>query len=400
MNQNRPIIFSLACVVCVLLTGFAGAQLEKEAKPKQAQAPAPIENNVLDDAQWKQVDQSVERGLAWLASQQKPDGSFPSLDAGQPGVSSFVLMAFIAKGKSPAVGKYSKTLIRAIDFIVSKQKSNGLIAALAPDAAPISRKRVQPNNYDSCAISYNHAISALALAEAYGQCDEAQAKKLTGVIKKAIAATGEMQDWEAPRRLEEGGWKYISDDPNDGSDLSATALQLMFLRSAKNAGFEVPKQSIDRAMVFIERCYNEKSDVFVYNPYLKNTESRAMAGAGVVAMSHGGKHQTKKAQKSGDWILTRDFTDYNADESINGWDWQPDRYHYGVFHCTQAMYLLGGKHWTQFFPPVVETLLANQQDDGSWPPEKYDKRYGNCYSTSLCVLSLSVPDQLLPIFQR
>ena len=106
------------------------------------------------------------------------------------------------------------------------------------------------------------------------------------------------------------------------------------------------------------------------------------------------------AQRSGDWLLTRDFTKYNADKPAGGLSWQPDRYHYGVFHGTQAMYELGGRYWKKFYPPVVETLLANQQSDGAWSVETYDKRYGNCYTTSLSILALSVPNQMLPIFQR
>ena len=64
------------------------------------------------------------------------------------------------------------------------------------------------------------------------------------------------------------------------------------------------------------------------------------------------------------------------------------------------MYQLGGKYWEKFFPTLVKALLANQKADGSWPPEKKEKQYGNCYSTALCILSLSVPNQMLPIFQR
>jgi hypothetical protein len=66
------------------------------------------------------------------------------------------------------------------------------------------------------------------------------------------------------------------------------------------------------------------------------------------------------------------------------------------------MYQLGGKYWQAFFPPVVETLLANQQPDGSWPAENhhYDGRYGNAYTTALVLLTLGAPNQLLPIYQR
>lgn len=32
--------------------------------------------DVLSDDQWRLIDSLVERGLAWLAKQQQPDGSF------------------------------------------------------------------------------------------------------------------------------------------------------------------------------------------------------------------------------------------------------------------------------------------------------------------------------------
>jgi len=395
MSEKHPISFAFACVACILFAGFANAQLEKDPK----QIAAPIDHNVLSVDQWKKVDQSVERGLAWLASEQQDDGSFRCIDSGQPAVTGLCLMAFLASGESPTDGRYSKTLTQAIDYIVSHQKRNGLIAALAPNSVPISREPVH-EIYASCAITYNHAISSLALSEAYGQCDEAQAKKLSGAIEKAVSATLKMQAWAIRRPVEGGGWKYITKAFDEDSDLSATAWQLMFLRSAKNAGFDVPKENIDQAMDYVERCYNEETEVFVYQPKFLKTESRAMAGAGIVAMAHGGRHNSEKALKSGDWILTRDFTKYNADKAINGWTWQPDRFHYGVFHCSQAMYQLGGKYWKGFYPPVVETLLANQNEEGSWATEPHDKIYGNCYTTSLCILSLSVPNQLLPMFQR
>jgi hypothetical protein len=64
------------------------------------------------------------------------------------------------------------------------------------------------------------------------------------------------------------------------------------------------------------------------------------------------------------------------------------------------MYQLGGKYWDDFFPVLVDALLANQRADGSWPPDKHTPQFGNCYSTALCILSLTVHNQMLPIFQR
>ena len=390
MNKIPLIILVLAAAF-VSNNLFAQAQTERRATP---------DDSVLTKEQWKQLDASVKRGLEWLIAQQADNGSFKGIDAGQPAVTAFGLMAFLSTGESPVDGKYSKQLSKSIDYIASQQKPNGLIAVFANGASPISRKPEGEDLFTSNAITYNHAISALALSEAYGQCNEDQAKILNDVIEKAIAATIEMQNWKHKRKAEEGGWKYTANRYADDADLSATCWQLMFLRSARNAGFDVPAKNIERAVAFVERCFDKKQGVFLYTPPYKNAISRAMAGAGIVALAHGGKHDTEMAQRSGDWLLTRDFTKYNADKPAGGLSWQPDRYHYGVFHGTQAMYELGGRHWKKFYPPVVETLLANQQSDGAWSVETYDKRYGNCYTTSLSILALSVPNQMLPIFQR
>ena len=122
MNQHPAIVFAFACALCLGVAGLSSAQLETKTQPTPE--PAPIDNDLLDAEARKKIDQSVERGLAWLATQQQADGSFLSIESGQPAVTSFVLMAFLANGESPADGKYSAALSRAIDFIVSQQKKN------------------------------------------------------------------------------------------------------------------------------------------------------------------------------------------------------------------------------------------------------------------------------------
>ena len=353
---------------------------------------------VLKKAQWKQVDDSVKRGLAWLLSQQKEDGAFETIELGQPGVTSFCLMAFLAQGESPADGKYQQQLAAAVDFIADQQKRNGLIAASAPNTATVPRYAARAVGSSSV---YNHAISALALCEVYGQCKPEQTQRLTPVIEKAIAATLEMQQWGPKHEEDVGGWRYLDlRNRNEDSDLSIAGWHLTFLRSAKNAGFEVPDESIDAAVKYVENCFNKNRQVHAYIGRRRDACTRAMAGAGVLALAHAGKYGSKQTLASGEWILKHDFKNYNDDRPIYGAVQSEEQYHYACFLCTQAMFQLGGKFWEQFFPPLVDTLLANQQPDGAWPPETAEPQFGNCYSTSLCVLSLSVPNQILPIFQR
>jgi hypothetical protein len=110
------------------------------------------------------------------------------------------------------------------------------------------------------------------------------------------------------------------------------------------------------------------------------------------------------ATKSGDWLLQREFTTYARSDlqhtPFGQLPWLKDQYHYAAFTCSNAMYQLGGDYWKGFYPPVVKTLLANQKEDGSWPPETICPQFKNCYRTALSVLTFSIPDQLLPIFQR
>jgi hypothetical protein len=174
------------------------------------------------------------------------------------------------------------------------------------------------------------------------------------------------------------------------------------LRSARNAGFDVPKESIDAAVGYVRRTFSDRYCAFGYaagDHY--DFRSRGMAGAGILALAHAGHHDAPEAKRSGEWILRNGFDEYNQIDPFTQ-NYSNDRYHYGLFNCCQGMYQLGGQYWEQFFPRVVRTMLANQASDGSWPAESHfnDGKFGNAYTTALVVLSLGAPNQLLPIYQR
>jgi hypothetical protein len=224
---------------------------------------------------------------------------------------------------------------------------------------------------------------------------------MEAAIKKALAATLTMQRWPKDKDSDKGGWRYIDDRDQSDSDLSVTGWNLMFLRSARNAGFDVPKEAIDDAVAYIRRCYSQKYGTFEYWIDRMDGRTRGMAGAGILALAHAGYHNSTEAQSTGAWIRKQKFDPYN--ESIQFPATKVvDRYHYSLFNCCQGMYQLGGKYWQDFFPRVVPVLLANQQSDGSWPADSYriDARFGNSYTTALVVITLGAPNQLLPIFQR
>lgn len=369
--------------------------ISAQAQPLLEDQPA----EVLTASQWEEVNDSVERALVWLAAQQQPDGSFPTRMQGQPAVSSLCTMAFLAQGYVPGKGKYGSELKKALNYIASCQKQNGLLAVVGPNRTPISRN--VDHKIGTTAV-YNHAIAGLVLSESYAMSGGEATRTMGPVIDKALASTFSMQDWRKDRNIDEGGWRYLDSYDEYDSDLSITGWQLMFLRSAKNAGFDVEQQRIERAIGYVHRCFLKNEGTFSYKIERRNRASRGMAGAGILALAHSGFHHTDEARQAGDWILKSGFARYNEQGRVTGAKPRDDRYFYGLFTCSHAMYQLGGRHWQEFFPTTARVLMANQKSSGRWDAESNngDKIYGTAYTTAIGVLTLSSSNQLLPIFQR
>ena len=347
-----------------------------------------IRMEILKAAEWDQIDKSVDQGLKHLVKNQRPDGSFPAPDAAQPAVTSLGVMAILSSGHEPGQGPYAKSLNRAIDYVLSVQRSNGALAWSGQ--GPVNNQT----------IAYNHAISGLMLGEAYGMTAEGDNQKIRSAILKAVKYTRSLQTGSKRNRDDKGGWRYPEPwGPND-SDLSITSWQLMFYRSVKNAGFDVPVEYIDEAVGYVRRCFDEKEHTFVYalqqGPDSERYASGGVVGGGIIALAMAGEHRSDIVRQAGDWILAHPFTRYNRRNHPE------DRYHYSAFYCSQAMYQIGGQHWEKFYPEFTQVLLKNQNTDGSWDPESriHDRDIGNMYTTSLVVLALTPPYQMLPIYQR
>lgn len=340
------------------------------------------------------VEASVDRALAYLASQQLPDGTFPGPPAAQPAITSLCVMAFLSRGHQPGVGPYGDGLDRAIDHVLSCQADDGMF----------SLRKVERYHVDKGASHtgvYNHAIAGLMLSEAFGVTDAERAEKIRPAVAKALAFARSIQARRKRLPQDHGGWRYFyqlfNHTPSD-ADLSVTGWHLMFYRSAKNAEFEVPKEFIDDAMAYVERCHRPAEGTFVYALHGEQDvrHTRGMVGCGILSLAMGGRHRTEDARRAGDWVLRNPFDKYGETVGYR------DRFFYSAYYCSQAMFQLGGDYWKQFYPPLVATLLGSQRPNGSWPPEPEcgDRVFGDCYTTALSVLSLTPPFQLMPIYQR
>jgi len=350
--------------------------------------------DALSPAKWQEVEKSVDRGLAWIATQQAADGSFHTIPSGQPGVTGLCVLAFLSRGHQPGLGPYGAQLNKAVDFVLSCQMTNGLFSFETPELVHMDKAA-------SHTASYNHAIAGLMLCEVYGHVIGRREAQVKDGITRALQFTRELQARPKVNPSDVGGWRYLrlrqEPQPPD-SDLSVTAWQLMFLRSAKNAEFNVPQPFVDRAIEYVRRCWDGQRGMFSYVIYDETgtASSRGMTGAGVLCLSLAGQHDTPIARQAGNWLLAHPFRDYT--EMFGAYD----RFFYSAYYCSQAAAQLGGRYWEGIYPPLVASLLKCQASDGSWPeePGRGDGVFGGVYTSALSVLALTPPYQLLPIYQR
>ena len=381
-NNTRFLVFILALIAFV-------HRLPAQSANNQTSNGAPDAplSEAIDAATWKQVDSSIDKALTWLATGQRQtrDGSFVAPTSGQPGITGLTVMAFLSAGYLPGGGRYGRELDEAIDFVISCQRNDGLLAG-GPRGRNVTGKTAM----------YNHAIAGLMLSQAYGMVNRDRAEEIATVIPKALAFTRKRQTLPKSHSQEVGGWRYLYNSTPE-SDLSVTGWQMMFMRSAKNAGFDVPQQHIDDALKYVHACWDQDQGVFYYQRTPGSYRwSRGMCGVGIVCLAMGGEHQSSMAKRAGQFILQNSFHQYG--DRVGG----GERWFYSAYTCSQAMSQLGGDYWHRFYPTLVRTLLSTQHRNGSWPPEPHsgDSQFGNAYTTTLCVLAMTPPLQLLPLYQR
>ncbi len=239
---------------------------------------------------------------------------------------------------------------------------------------------------------YGHGITTLMLAEMLGMgADTEQDDLIRDKCRKAIQLILRAQ--KVPKgEHARGGWRYTPDDTQ--SDMSVTVWQVMALRAAKNAGIDVPKESIDDAVKYIKRLYDsegEKRGKVVPGGFGYQNKGRELSttAEGLLALQVCGEYEAPETLGAAERLSKEKL---RTDER-----W----FYYTTYYYAQGMYQRGGKYAEDGGKMVAETLLPLQSRDGSWEQGGGDGREaGKVYATSMAILSLAVKNHFLPIYQR
>jgi len=346
---------SIRCIASILLALF----LTRPAFAQSIGASQPVFEKYQP-----QIEDAVDRALAYLAANQGEDGTFNDSYGRSVGVVSLVGMSFLSAGYLPGTGEYGSNLQRCLSYVIDSQRSSGLL----------------DKGDSGHGLMYAHTIAALFLSECSGMVDPAMQDRLDPVLANATKLILEAQS-VVKNENHQGGWRYKADSRD--SDLSCSGWALMALRSAKLNGAPVPDEAIESAVKYVLRNPDPTEGRFGYTDPWGHSET--LTGCGVLCLELSGKHGTESLFRAGDYIFAnRLHIVNNAHE------------YYANYYNAQACFQLGGRYWTQYAEWMYSEYLAKQQSNGSWS----NGRNGGTYGTSMMVLSFTVPYRQLPIYQR
>jgi hypothetical protein len=305
-----------------------------------------------------EVETIYQRGLTWLAAAQSPEGVWKGANEGC-GVDGICLMSFLASGEDPNYGRHAATIRRAIRSMIRRQDEK---TGYLPDSM------------------YHHGFATLALCEAYGAVDEVllwegekPVRSLGQTLELAIrcAATSQKKNrW--------GGWRY-SPDATD-ADTSVTGAVLMGLLAARNAGLEVPDETVNAALEYLRRSTGKDGSV---------AYSGGFGGMG------GSMNLSAIAALVGAISKTKETEQYKAalQRLLENLEQRETNYpEYNRYYMAQALFQGDFAAWQKWNDAKVREFREMQKEDGSIG--------SGAYGTGMSLLALALNYRFLPIYER
>jgi prenyltransferase beta subunit len=318
------------------------------------------------------AQQAIDQGLAYLARSQTRDGSFGTGQyQGNIAVTSLAALAMMAGGHQPGRGMYGEVVTRALRYVLDQEDV----------AIPGYLRSRQGTSHGPM---YGHGFGTLFLAEVHGMVHDRDLRvRLRDTLKRAVKLIVDKQN-------SEGGWRYQPEKRD--ADISATICQIMALRAARNAGFFVPKTTVDRCIEYVKRC-QERDGGFRYMAQAGHP-AFARTAAGVVALFSAGVYKGPEVENGLKYLMNFKPVPNSFRRDVHSL-----HYFYGHYYAAQAMWTAGGQYWAEWYPAIRDELINHpdrQRNSGCW----FDQRICNDYGTAMACIILQIPNNYLPILQK
>ncbi|MEZ6184448.1 MAG: prenyltransferase/squalene oxidase repeat-containing protein [Planctomycetota bacterium] len=295
----------------------------------------------------------VPRALTWLAEQQARDGSWGKND--KLALTGMSGLALLASGSTPTRGPYAPNILRAVEFVLGTQTD----------------RRAFTHSSSGYSYIHNHGYALLFLTQCYGEGGELD-ERLAQAIRQGVKATvaSQFQNggfgyalYRKPGPAQSGMWE---DD-----EASTTVSQIQALRGARNAGFDVPRQALERAGDYIAKSQHS-SGGFVYS---------IAEGKIKVSLVEGSNSPTFAITAAAAAVLNALGT-YEGPALERGVEYMeaflpPSRrrerfFYYGHYYAAQVMAMRGGTRGRRWLDAIYAELAERQSSTGYWKADQDD----------------------------
>jgi hypothetical protein len=312
-----------------------------------------------------------DAGVRYLLKTQQPTGAWNDNQSG-PGVTGMAMMVLLASGEDPNHGPYRDAIRRALKNIIDTQ--NARTGFLGGGAG---------GGHDSM---YQHGFGMLALAEAYGVVDD---RGLNAA--RSIGAALELSVRSAVTSAKSnpyGAWRYGPDAKD--ADTSVSGAVLMGLLGARNAGIEVPDETIDKAIKYYASMTGPNGQLgYSGGP---GGGSDAVTSIGVLVTAIARQKALPQYAKAASYLKGRSL---GGDSGGEGYPT------YTRYYRAQALFQADVAAWEKWNAGLVKEMKSMQAKDGSF--SGFAGRgggFGGTVDTSLALLSLAVNYKFLPVYER
>jgi hypothetical protein len=331
----------------------------------------------------EQTEQAVTAALAWLASQQRPDGRWdPRMTGGgverselgqerrgaglrsDNGITGLALLAFLGAGHTTEKGEHREVVARGVEYLVRTQTSDGFLGGAAL-------------NFER---TYCHGMATLALAEALALSSD---ERLKPAVQRAVAYSVNAQS------RQDGGWRY---QPGESGDMSQFGWQVLALHSAELGGVFTPEQTREGMRRFLGASTRGNArGLGCYRP--GEGVSTTMTAEALLC-----RHLIEREidPRTVDEATSYLLQSLPSERAVNEYYW---------YYGTLAMYHVGGRPWRSWNERLTEVLISRQivagADAGAWPADGMWAGYGGkVFSTALSTLCLEVYYRYQPVYEK
>jgi len=318
-------------------------------------------------------EDAVERGLRWLYTYQREDGSWnfdhnkgrhsgfcrnPGTVASTTAATAIALAPFLGAGYTHLGGEYQDTVHRGLYYLKT-------------------RALVTPNGVDlQEGTMYAQGLAAIVLCEAYAMTGD---EGLEDIAQRTLDFIDYAQDKQG------GGWRYT---PGEPGDTTVTGWQLMALKSGQMAQLHVRSPSIMLACRFLDSVSCEDGARY---GYMTTDPRKTTTAVGLLCRMYTGWRRSNPGLRVGVSYLSE-------------WGPSEDNMYYN-YYATQVLRHWGGPEWEQWNPKMRDYLVATQSNQaheaGSWYfSGGHGEAGGRLYNTAMAVMTLEVYYRYMPLYRQ